>query len=111
MLRYRRKIIELDHPEFNLLTKSNDFYSLSELRDLLFHVQEHRFTIPQISKALDELGLAFMGFEFSDKVKKEAFKAVYPDPKSIHDLDKWHEYEILNPRLFSSMYQFWAQKL
>ena len=52
-----------------------------------------------------------MGFEFSDKVKKETFKAVYPNPKSIHDLDKWHEYEVLNPRLFSGMYQFWAQKL
>ena len=27
-----------------------DFYTMSTLRDLLFHVQEHRFTIPQIKK-------------------------------------------------------------
>jgi len=36
----------------------DDFFSLSECRDLLFHVQEHRFTIPQSGDALDALGAA-----------------------------------------------------
>jgi hypothetical protein len=31
---------------------SKDFYSTSSIRDLMFHVQEHRFTIPEISKML-----------------------------------------------------------
>ena len=35
-----------------------DFYSLSELKDLLFHVQEHRFTIPQIKDHLNKLGIS-----------------------------------------------------
>ena len=30
----------------------SDFYSLSTLRDLLFHVQEHRFTVPEIKACL-----------------------------------------------------------
>ena len=111
MLEFRRQIIELNDPELNLLEKSNDFYSFSELKDLLFHVQEHRFTIPQISGVLDELGLAFMGFEISEKTIMKGFKAAYPKEEAIYDLGKWHEYETLNPRLFSGMYQFWVQKL
>ena len=38
------------------ILNSNDFYSLSEFRDLLFHVQEHRFTIPEIKESLFNLG-------------------------------------------------------
>ena len=111
MLKFRRHITKLDDPEFNLLTISNNFYSTSELRDLLFHIQEHRFTIPQISKALNELGLAFAGFEFSYiKEILGAFKKAYPKEGAIYDLDNWYEYEISNPLLFVGMYQFWAQK-
>ncbi len=33
---------------FDKVIKSGDFYSTSECRDLLFHVQEHRFTVPQV---------------------------------------------------------------
>ena len=38
------------------LVVSRDFYSLSTVRDLVFHVKEHQFTIPQIKRALEELG-------------------------------------------------------
>ena len=31
------------------VTRNEDFYSLSGCRDLLFHVQEHRFQLPQIA--------------------------------------------------------------
>src|SRR5215831_10379688 len=34
------------------VTKAGDFFSTSECRDLLFHIQEHRLTIPDI-KSLD----------------------------------------------------------
>ncbi len=33
-----------------------DFLNMHECRDLLLHVQEHRFTLPQIAEALDTLG-------------------------------------------------------
>ena len=46
---------DIDH---QLITHSTNFYSLSMLRDLLFHVQEHQFTLPRIKDNLDELGLA-----------------------------------------------------
>ena len=111
MLEFRRRIIKLNDPVFKTLQNSNDFYSTSTVRDLLFHVKEYRFTIPQIRKALDELGLAFMGFEFPNQTTPKAFKDAYPKQGAIYDLDKWYEYEILNPRLFLDMYQFWVQKL
>ena len=111
MLKLRRQIAKLDDPEVNILKESNDFYSTSTVRDLLFHTQEYRFTMPQIAEALDELGLAFMGFEFAEKTTAKGFNKAYPEEQSIYDLEKWYEYELLNPRIFSGMYQFWAQKL
>jgi len=85
-----------------------DFYSLSELRDLLFHVEEHRFTIPQIKEHLNELGLVFCGFPHGEIQQK--FKSKIIEPEAIYDLDKWDEYERKNPDVFFGMYQFWCQK-
>ena len=58
-------IIESDKAYYKQIINYDDFYSLSELRDLLFHVQEHRFTIPLIKDHLNKLGLKFCGFESS----------------------------------------------
>ena len=93
------------------LRESGDFFSTSTLRDLIFHVQEHRFTIPQISKMLDELELVFIGFDFANKKILKFFKALYSSRDDLYDLEKWHQFEILNPTLFAGMYQFYAQKL
>ena len=80
------------------------------MRDLIFHVQEHRFTIPQINEALEELELVFMGFEFLNNIPKEAFKKAYPKQGMLYDLDKWHEYDTLKLGL-PVEYPFWTQKL
>ena len=108
---FRRQIIKLNDTAFNKLQNSSDFYSLSAVRDLLFHVQEHRFTIPKINKIIKELGLEFIGFEFENSFPKRKFKITHPIENSIYDLNKWHQHEILNPRLFAGMYQFWVQKM
>ena len=86
-----------------------DFYSTSELRDLVFHVQEHFFSIPKISDYLDRLGLTFCGFE-SVKINK-LFKEKYPDHEKLYDLNYWNDFEIQYPDTFLGMYQFWCQKL
>ena len=82
---------------------------MSELRDLLFHVQEHRFTIPQIRDCLYELGLEFCGFE-NDKLVQN-FKLNNTGADDPHNLDKWNLYEKANPNTFGGMYQFWCQKI
>ena len=86
----------------------SDFYSLSELRDLLFHVQEHRFTIPQIKDHLDKLGLRFCGFEADGIISH--FKQTSKNKDDTYDLNKWQAYEEANPRTFAGMYVFWCQK-
>ena len=83
---------------------------MSELRDLLFHVQEHRFGLPQIEQMLDQHNLSFSGFEFPDTTLAEAFKKTYPSSDSVFDLSKWHKFELERPSSFRGMYQFWVQK-
>ena len=85
-----------------------DFFNLSEIRDLLFNVQEHRFTIPQIQNCLSKLDLLFCGFEGRQLVN--LFKSVYRHENDQYDLAKWHEYEMRHPYTFRAMYQFWCQK-
>ena len=82
---------------------------MSELRDLIFHVQEHQFTLPEIQNCLDTLGLEFCGFE--DPPTIQQFRASNPEPDAPYDLDKWDVYEKNNPRIFAGMYQFWCQKV
>ena len=89
---------------------STDFYSLSTCRDLLFHVQEHRFTLPQIEVALNDLDLRFLGFEFRRSWIRRNFSEFYPEKDALTSLSSWHQFELKNPGTFSRMYQFWVQK-
>ena len=86
-----------------------DFYSTSMVRDLMFHVQEHRFTLPEISKILKNLNLEFVGF--SNKLNKEKYSQSFPDDKKNLSLDNWNQFEINNPDEFNTMYQFWVRKI
>ena len=105
----RRSLAESDDKNHQLLTEWGDFFSLSMFRDLILHVQEHRFTLPQIKKCLDELGLKFCGFDNNDTISN--FRKLYGNETDIYNLELWHQYEKSNPRAFTSMYQFWCQKL
>ena len=106
---FRRSLAESNDENHQLLTKSSDFFSLSTLRDLIFHVQEHRFTLPQIKKCLDELGLKFCGFTTKDTSSN--FRKLHGEEADIYDMALWHQYEESNPLAFIGMYQFCCQKL
>ena len=90
--------------------KTPDFFSLSACRDLLFHVQEHRFTLPQIEAALETLKLEFLGFELRDQRVMRKFQKRHPDKRALTMLPLWHRFELDNPKTFRSMYQFWCKK-
>ncbi len=92
------------------IVQSPDFFSMSTLRDLVFHVQEHQFTIPQIRVCLRELGLEFCGFELGNEPLGRKFKFEFSDEEDFYDLEKWHAFEDKNPTAFAGMYQFWCQK-
>ena len=106
--KFRQSLAESHDENHQRLTTSSDFFSLSTLRDLIFHVQEHRFTLPQIKNCLNELGLKFCGFE--NEVATSNFREFHGNEADIYDLEIWHQFEVRNPQAFAGMYQFWCQK-
>ena len=107
--KFRQSLINSHNEHHQLLTKSSDFFSLSTFRDLIFHVQEHCFNIPQIKKCLNKLELKFCGFENKDVISN--FRNFHGKEMDIYDLELWHQFEENNPRSFGGMYVFWCQKL
>jgi hypothetical protein len=96
-------------PRLKRLTASPDFYSISGCRDLLFHVQEHRLSLPQIAAFIAGNGLSFLGFEL-DAATLARYHARFPEDGAITDLSKWHLFESEHPDTFGGMYQFWVQR-
>jgi len=94
--------------EFNRLASFGDFFGISECRDLLFHVQEHCYTVPQLQSMLAEFNLNFIGFLLHPHVI-EKYKEHFPDDVSLTHLESWHSFELENPETFSGMYQFYVQ--
>ena len=109
MKSFRKDVISSDRKHHMEIKLRQDFYSLSNFRDLLFHVHEHRFTIRQLKQCLEELGLKFCGFENDSIIQK--FRVSNTGSNDVYDLDKWQSYEDANPQTFESMYQFWCQKV
>jgi SAM-dependent methyltransferase len=108
--KYRQDILrDADQARWQRAVESPDFYSTSGCRDLLFHVMEHRFTIPRIKAFLDEHKLSFLGFN-ADPETIEQFKIRFPGDAAITDLDKWQAYEADNPQAFRRMYVFMVRK-
>lgn len=112
--RFRRALVSddteiADREWRHSLMATPDFYSASEVRDLVFHVQERNYTLPEIGKALDELGLRFGGLEVSQNLKA-AFRQKHPAPEALQDLKAWWDFEQQYPGAFRRMYEFWCVK-
>jgi hypothetical protein len=108
--RFRQELPSADDGTLlgQLLT-SPDFYTTSGCRDLLFHAQEHRLTLPQVQSFLRAHGLRFLGFNLDAQVL-HSFRRTHPGERALTDLDLWHAFEREHPRTFAGMYQFWIQK-
>jgi SAM-dependent methyltransferase len=105
----RRCRQDLHNSPLSGVAKASDFFSTSECRDLLFHTQEHRLTIPQIKSFIVENGLRFIGFEFAPQVMQR-YREIFGGDRFVRDLDRWHAFETERPDTFAGMYQFWIQK-
>ena len=106
---FRNKLIKSNLEHHKKILTSQDFFSLSTFRDLLFHEQEHQFTIAQIKKIITELGLVFCGFQNFSAIEK--FKLYNSSLQDQYDLTQWISFEEYNPDTFIGMYQFWCQKV
>jgi tetratricopeptide (TPR) repeat protein/SAM-dependent methyltransferase len=87
----------------------SDFFTTNECRDLIFHVQEHQMTLPDIKAFLAENGVQFTGFVL-DPAAVQQFTARFPEPEAMLDLDRWHAFETQAPATFAKMYQFFVRK-
>ena len=102
----------IDEKENKLLQnicQNGDFFSISTVRDLIFHVQEHRFTLSQLSKILSDFNLQFLGF--IDLELKNKYSELYPDDKNNISLKNWNQFETKYPHTFNNMYKFWLKKI
>jgi SAM-dependent methyltransferase len=107
--RCRQDIAAAADAQVASVAERDDFFTLSECRDLLFHVQEHRMTLPQIESFLVGNGLEFGGF-FVDTGTRARFAARFPQPQAALDLGCWHVFETEAPHTFAGMYQFSVRK-
>jgi SAM-dependent methyltransferase len=108
--RCRQDIAAAGDPLLKSVSRVDDFFTIGECRDLLFHVQEHRVGLPAIKSFLSENGLEFRGF-FLDALTHNRFASRFPQPGAALDLDCWHAFETEAPETFAGMYQFSVRNL
>jgi SAM-dependent methyltransferase len=92
------------------LTESYDFYSVSQCRDLVFHVEEHSFALPELAGIFRELELSVVRVEARGPRDLDAYKARFPADGAATDLANWDVLERENPTLFSRMYVLWLRR-
>ena len=107
--RCRADIVAAADPLLKSVSRVDDFFTIGECRDLLFHVQEHRVALPAIKSFLAENVLEFRGF-FLDSLTHHRFASRFPQAGASLDLDRWHAYETDAPDTFAGMYQFSVRK-
>jgi SAM-dependent methyltransferase len=107
--RCREDIIAAEEPLLKSLMNGPDFFTMSECRDLLFHVQEHRITLPEIKSFVTAENLIFTGF-ILDAATLRRFAARFPGRTAPNDLDRWHAFEAEAPNTFAGMYRFQVRK-
>jgi tetratricopeptide (TPR) repeat protein len=93
------------------LLRWRDFYSMSDCRDFLFHVQEHQFELPQVAAMLHDHGLTVLGM--SKQLPRHAvaaYRQMFPRDETLADLQKWDAVERRYPETFLGMYQVWCRK-
>jgi len=95
--------------EFNWLLSSSDFFSASNLRDLVFHVKENPVTLLEIQNFLNTRQLRFLGFEL-DQTDIIKYRTKFPEDVTATNLNTWNTYESQYPDTFCQMYQFWVQR-
>jgi len=105
--RCRQELMSVERgARFSSLARRADFYVTGECRDLLFHVQEHRFTLRDLREHICALGLRFDGFVLSDPMAIRYAE----NHAGLADPEDWDRFESRFPDAFAGMYLFWVQE-
>jgi len=104
----RQEILALDaDAPARAIARYADFFTIGELRDLLFPAHETAGGIVDIKAALAAADLKFVGF---NDIPQGEYAKRFPDDRSMTDLGNWETVENENPAVFGAIYQFWVQK-
>ena len=87
-----------------------DFFTASECRDMLFHVQEHQMTLAEIAGFIAENNVEFVGLQVESDASAAIQRSDFPTPRPAAISILWQTYEAENPSAFTGMYQFWIRK-
>lgn len=106
----RQHIFQLpDNHPIKPLTQTVDFYTTSACRDLIFHVQEHRFNLLELSQAIERLNLKLIGLEVKEPGVLKNYHQEFPDDPYGLSLENWHQFEQAHPQTFLGMYHLWLE--
>lgn len=108
--RFRAEVEQLDPALGGRLKRFSAFRAMSDLRDLVFHRQEHRYTPEQLGVLIAGTGLRFLGFDLEQPGMLEAYASAYPDDAECSDFAHWAEFEQQHPSLFANCFRFWLYK-
>ena len=90
------------------LAALRDFHSISEMRDMVFHVQEHRTTLPAIKTLLATLGVRFLGFQMPPVIVADyarRFPKIVIGPTSTAGMRTRRQIRARSPACTSSGYR------
>jgi 2-polyprenyl-3-methyl-5-hydroxy-6-metoxy-1,4-benzoquinol methylase len=91
------------------LLRYRDFFSMSECRDMLFHVQDHEFSLPQIAQMLRDNGLTLLAVANPAPPAILSYREMFPQDRMMADLEKWDAVEQRHPQAFPGIYQLWCR--
>lgn len=92
-----------------MLRHSDDFYSASGCRDLLFHRHETLFSLPELLAMVRDTGLAPVALDI-DANAARLYADHFRAPPDRTAFDRWHMLEQRHAGLFAGMYHIWCRK-
>ncbi|MGK0249676.1 MAG: 2-polyprenyl-3-methyl-5-hydroxy-6-metoxy-1,4-benzoquinol methylase [Oleispira sp.] len=95
--------------DWDEIINANDFFSMSNCRDLIFHEQEHQFTPKKISTLLANNHLDFIGMLPTTRAR-QAFEEKFGNVTGNNTLLNWDILEQQLEDIFAGMYQFYCHK-
>lgn len=108
---FRQRVFDADESSpLKELEHSNDFYSMSMCRDLLFHVQEHQYTLLELGDMLRDVDLEFLGLAELPQEAVARYRSLFPNDPQMVDIASWDTYEQQYPDTFSRMFLFWCRR-
>ena len=103
-------ILDQDDKLIASVVVSDEFYNMSNFRDLAFHYQEHQLALPEIQDMIEVLGLEFIGFALDDLSNAIQYQRMFPQDPNMLSLKLWNQFECTHPTTFRGCYNFWVRK-